>query len=229
MKTASNILKNKQPLGATAYQEIYRKIITLEYEPGQRLEEHQLVKDLGIGRTPVREALLNLAADLMVESQPNKGYVVRPITLQNTKAAFAALKVLELGVADLAIRHDVAPFLPLMEKANREVAAATEQMNVLRLVEANNAFHIHFARCSRNIYLIEGLHKVRCETSRLAYLSYGNEIDPCKSLHEHYDSVIRQHDAIINFIKERDEARLKETVCEHIEIFKNRIIKYLAS
>ena len=88
MKTASDIVKHKQPLGATAYQEIYRKIIALEYEPGQRLEEHQLVQDLGIGRTPVREALLNLAADLMVESQPNKGYVVRPITLQNTKAAF---------------------------------------------------------------------------------------------------------------------------------------------
>jgi DNA-binding FadR family transcriptional regulator len=60
-------------------------------------------------------------------------------------------------------------------------------------------------------------------------LSYGNEIDPCKSLQEHYDSVIRQHDAIINFIKERDETRLKETVCDHIEIFKNRIIQYLAS
>jgi DNA-binding GntR family transcriptional regulator len=40
MKTASNIVKNKQPLGTTAYQEIYRKIITLEYEPGQRFEEH---------------------------------------------------------------------------------------------------------------------------------------------------------------------------------------------
>jgi DNA-binding FadR family transcriptional regulator len=48
-------------------------------------------------------------------------------------------------------------------------------------------------------------------------------------LQEHYDSVIRQHDAMINFIKERGETRLKETVCEHIEIFKKRIIRYLAS
>ena len=56
------ITNNKKSLVATAYEKIYRKIISLEYEPGQRLEENQLVKQLGIGRTPIREALLNLSA-----------------------------------------------------------------------------------------------------------------------------------------------------------------------
>ena len=80
----------KQPLAVTAYQLIYRNIMTLKYEPGQRLEEKQLVEQLGIGRTPIREALMHLSADFMVESQHNKGFIVRPITLQNTSSVHRA-------------------------------------------------------------------------------------------------------------------------------------------
>ena len=229
MEHAKIITNNKKPLGATAYEIIYRKIISLEYEPGQRLEENQLVKQLGIGRTPIREALLNLSADMMVESQPNKGFVVSPITLQKTKAAFTALKILELGIASLAVAQDVTHYLSQMEIANQAVKDAMVQMDILRLVEANSTFHTYFARCSNNEYLIQGLHKVRCETNRLAYLSYGNEIDPCNSLQDHYKTVVNEHSDIIIYIKKRDETGLKETICRHIKTFQKRIIHYMAS
>ena len=229
MEPAKIITNNKKPLGATAYEKIYRKIISLEYEPGLRLEENHLVKQLGIGRTPIREALLNLSADMMVESQPNKGFVVSPITLQKTKAAFAALKILELGIASLAVAQDVTHYLSQMEKANQSVKDAMTQMDILCLVEANRTFHNYFARCSNNEYLIQGLRKVRCETNRLAYLSYGNEIDPCNTLHNHYKSVINEHDDIIDYIKKRDDTGLKETICRHIKTFQKRVIHYMAS
>ena len=229
MEPAKIIPNNKKPLGATAYEKIYRKIISLEYEPGLRLEENQLVKQLGIGRTPIREALLNLSADMMVESQPNKGFVVSPITLQKTKAAFATLKILELGIASIAVAQDVTHYLLQMEIANQEVKDAIVQMDILRLVEANSTFHNYFARCSNNEYLIQSLHKVRCETNRLAYLSYGNEIDPCNSLHDHYESVVGEHNDIITYIKKREENKLKETICRHIKTFQKRIINYMAS
>jgi DNA-binding GntR family transcriptional regulator len=193
------------------------------------LEENQLVKQLGIGRTPIREALLNLAADMMVESQPNKGFVVSPITLQKTKAAFAALKILELGVATLAVQQDTTPYLPQMESANQAVKDAMGQMDILRLVEANSTFHNYFARCSNNEYLVHSLHRVRCETNRLAYLSYGNEIDPCSSLHDHYESVVSEHNDIIGYIKKRDESGIKETISRHIQTFQKRVIHYIAS
>ncbi len=86
-----------------AYNKIYEKITTLEFSPGQRLDEKQLMEELKIGRTPIREALLSLSSDLMVESIQNKGFIVRPILLQNTKAVFEAMRLLELGIAGLAI------------------------------------------------------------------------------------------------------------------------------
>lgn len=219
----------RRSLGETAYATIYRKIITLDYEPGMHLEESHLVEALGIGRTPIREALQKLATDLLVESQPGKGFIVRPLTLQNTKAAFSALQILELGVAGLAVRGDAAPFLDAMQSANDQVAAAVKQMDIYRLVEANSIFHDGYARCSHNAYLIQCLQKVRCETNRLAYLSYGNEMDPERSLKDHYASVIDQHDKMIKAIEHRDERQLKQIIVEHIKTFQNRIINYLMS
>ena len=219
----------KQPLAVTAYQLIYRNIMTLKYEPGQRLEEKQLVEQLGIGRTPIREALMHLSADFMVESQHNKGFIVRPITLQNTKASFAALKILELGVAELSVRQDPGELVDDMIAANHQVEKAIRNEDVLAMVEANSDFHHAFARTSRNDYIIQGLHKIRCETNRLAYLSFNNEVDPLRSLPEHYESVITHHNTIIEFISSREEEPLKRTLIEHIQAFQNRILRFMAS
>lgn len=221
--------QTRRPLAALAYDTIYRNIITLVYEPGQHLEESQLVDQLGIGRTPIREGLQRLAADLLVESQPGKGYVVRPLTIQNTKAAFAALQIMELGVASLAVRQDTTRMVAEMAAANQDIVKAVEKRDILALVEANSLYHDAYARCSHNVYLIQGLKKVRCETNRLAYLSYANEIDPMRTLQVHYTSVIEQHDQIISALQDRDEQRLQEIVSEHIGIFKQRMIDYLST
>ncbi|WP_267928005.1 GntR family transcriptional regulator [Desulfolithobacter dissulfuricans] len=217
----------KQSLGSVAYQKIYRKIITLEYEPGEHLEESRLVRELDIGRTPIREALMTLCGDLLVESQPGKGFVVRPITLQNTKAAFDALEVMEQGIAPLVIRGQNDKCLLAMRRANEAMKEAVREMNILSMVELNHSFHLDFATCSRNLYLTEALQKVRCETNRLAYLSYSTEIEPRQALQHHYDSVVHQHEEIINAITTRDLPQLQQVLRDHCAIFKNRIISYL--
>jgi DNA-binding GntR family transcriptional regulator len=229
MQADSDAATVKQPLAQTAHAQIYRKIMTLAYAPGQRLDEKMLMDELGIGRTPIREALLRLTAEFMVESQPSRGCIVRPITLQNIRAAFAALKILERGVAELAARQDVRAFLPLMESANRDVKTAVTRNDVVGLVQANSRFHDQFARCANNAYLVNALAQVRCETDRLAYLSFGNQIDPLRTLREHYDSVVGQHRKIMQCLESQDEAGLKKVLEEHSQIFQDRIIMYMAS
>lgn len=229
MNAVPEAIPVKQPLGQTAYEQIYRRIMTLEYAPGQPLDEKNLMAELGIGRTPIREALLRLTSDFMVESPPNRGCIVRPITLQNTRSAFRALHILEQAVADLALKQENTDLLPLMSRANGDVEAAIARNDVIGLVEANSRFHAHFASCSRNDYIIHALGQVRCETNRLAYLSFGNEIDPLRTLGEHYDSVVSQHRTIIDCLRIHDEDLLKTTLQEHSRIFQNRIIMYMAS
>jgi len=210
-----------------AYDGIYNKIITMELSPGQRLDEKLLMEELGIGRTPIREALLWLAGDLMVESFRNKGFIVRPILLQNTKAVFEALRILESGVAELAVRHDIKPFLKMMKADNEGVKKAVKQKDMLQLVQYNSDFHLHFAACSCNEYLLKALTTVRCEGKRLAFLSYGNEISSGKSLETHYQTVISQHEELISSLEARDEKTLNEIIEKHISEFQQRIILYM--
>lgn len=220
---------SRQPLGIAAYEKIYKKIVTLDFEPGQRLEEKQLIDHLGMGRTPIREALLRLVGENMVESQSGRGYIVRPITLQNIKAAFEMMKILETGVAGLAVRQNITPFIEKMEAAGEAVKAAVRDGNPLRLVEANHDFHQAYAGCSHNEYLVRGITQIRSEAKRLSYLSYANEVDPGISLTDHYKAVIQEHDKIISCLREKKEDLLKETVLEHIKAFQRRIILFMSS
>ncbi len=217
----------KQPLAVTAYETIVRKIICLEYPPGQYLEENQLVEELGIGRTPVREALVRLQSENMIESQPNKGVVVRPITLQNTKAVFESMHIFEFGVVDVAMMKDCTMAIKKMRESNEAVKKAVLSNDVFGLVEANHEFHMNFARCSQNEFLIRAVHDVRKEAKRLSYLSYNNIIDPQRPLELHYQSVVQEHDQIIEGLILKDEAGLKQLLQEHIETFRQRIIKFM--
>ncbi len=229
MKAKKRNTETRQSLGVAAYEKIYQKIVTLDFEPGQRLEEKQLIDRLEMGRTPIREALLRLVGENMVESQPGRGYIVRPITLQNIKATFEMMKILEAGVVGLAVRQNVAPFLVKMEQAGAAVKSAIKNGNPLDLVEANHDFHQYYALCSNNEYLVRGINQIRSEAKRLSYLSYVNEVDPGVSLMDHYDSVIHEHDRMITCLRDKDEALLKETVLEHIKAFQRRIILFMSS
>jgi DNA-binding GntR family transcriptional regulator len=219
----------RQPLGVTAYRRIYREIITLAYEPGQRLEEKWLMEHLGMGRTPIREALIRLAGEKLVASEPGRGFMVRPITLQNIKATFGAMKILEAGVADLTAQHDVSDHLEKMKEANREVKEAMTRGDLLGLVEANHVFHHYYARCSFNDYLVHYLNEIRSEAKRLSYMSYANDMDGGTSLEEHYRSVAREHADIIGHLRKKRTNALKKTVLTHISAFQRRILMFMST
>jgi len=219
----------KQPLGITAYEKIRRKIITLNLKPGEKLEEKQLMRHLKLGRTPIREALLRLVGERLLDSQHGKGFMVRQITLQNTKAVFEMMKILETGAAGLAVRQDTTALLPKIEEAGEEVKKAVKTMDTLGLVHANHDFHLYFAQCAHNEYILRWVDETRNEAKRLSYLSFTNEIDSGKSLKTHFKAVTQEHDKIIACLKERNEDELKKTILVHIKAFQQRIIAYMSS
>ncbi|WP_084456281.1 GntR family transcriptional regulator [Desulfogranum mediterraneum] len=210
-----------------AYDKIFHQIMTSRFEPGQQLEEKQLMETLDIGRTPIREALMRLEINMMVESRSGKGFTVRPVTLQSTRAVFETLSILENGVAALAVGKECAPQLEAMRAANQQLQQAADRFDALAMVRENYAFHLAFAECSRNEYLIHGLTAVQCETRRLAYLSFGDRIDERTELAEHYQSVIEEHQQIISSLEGRDIEHLREIIDRHAEAFKKRIVDFL--
>lgn len=219
----------KPPLAAQAYHTIHEKIISMELEPGQHLDERQLVEQLKIGRTPIREALLRLASESMVEAEPQRGFSVRPLKIQNIKAIFEALRIFEVGAANLAMRQDPTPHLSLMQEAHKRVETAMEIKDLLGMVWANYEFHILFGECSANDYLVRALKDVRRETSRLAYLSYGDRTDFAGNVRDHYRAVCHEHEQIMEYLQSKNLDGLRDTILKHIQAFQQRIILYLTT
>ena len=94
-------------------------------------------------------------------------------------------------------------------------------------MEANHDFHMNFARCSQNEFLIRAVGDVRSEAKRLSYLSYDNTIDPDHPLEIHYDTVVGEHDKMITLLEAKDKDGLKALIKYHIQIFRERIILFM--
>lgn len=220
-------ISTKQPLASKAYDIILDKITTMELEPGQRLDEKQLVTQLGIGRTPIREAFLKLSSESLIENKPNKGFFVRPLKIQDIRAAYEALILFEFNAAALAINNDHAHSLASMETAQKEFIDAIETDDILKIVRGNHNFHMSFAECSSNIYVVRALVDVRNEVNRLSYLAYRGKTGFKGNLRDYYMHSSDEHEQIIQHFKNRDLDKLKSIIDKHIRDSQQRVIHYL--
>ena len=78
-----------------AYEYLYRKIVSCEYLPGQELNEKQLLEETSFGRTPLREALLMLQAENLIDIFPRKGMRITPFTEKSIDDLYQARKLIE--------------------------------------------------------------------------------------------------------------------------------------
>lgn len=110
-----------------AYRRLEEAIVTLSLRPGAVLTEAQMIDMVGVGRTPVREALIRLAQQRLVEVLPRKGVVVAGINAIDIMAALDAREVLErLIAAGAAKRASPRERIAIVEKARAMRAAAAD-------------------------------------------------------------------------------------------------------
>src|ERR1700740_3776685 len=87
------------------YDTLRASIVSLQRAPGQRLSEAELARDLGVSRTPVREAIIQLRADGLVEVMPQLGSFVSKISLRNVREAQFAREALECAAVRIAAQQ----------------------------------------------------------------------------------------------------------------------------
>jgi DNA-binding GntR family transcriptional regulator len=142
----------QQGKAAHAYEEIERLIVLQELPPGSLVSEAVLMEKTGLGRTPVREALQQLARNRMVEIHPNKGVLVPPASVE------AQLRMLELRrvLEGLAVRL-------ACQNAGREDRARMEAM--VDLLEADRLSLVEYAET------VKDTHQMIVEASHNEYLA----------------------------------------------------------
>lgn len=147
-------------LAEKAYQLLVRKITRLDLPPGAPLVEKALSADLGIGRTPIREALQRLAAEGLVTHHPNRGMFVAEISATGVRHIYEFRLLTDGSAARMAAMRATDRDVAELRDLHFKLVRATDGDDIDRYVEYDQRFYEVLARIARNEYLAEVISRI---------------------------------------------------------------------
>ncbi|MFO1141690.1 MAG: GntR family transcriptional regulator [Amaricoccus sp.] len=188
--------------------ELSGEIVAGRLGPGVRLDEQSLADRFELSRTPVREALVQLAAMGLVEKRPHRGVVVAPLTAEKLTHMFEVMAELEAVCARLAARRMSVVECQELEAEHLAAAEIARVGDFERYEAANRAFH-------RSVYLGSG-NPMLIETAE----DFRRRINPFRRAQFHVEGRIArsfgEHGAIVAAILRRDEEAAYLAMREHL-------------
>lgn len=207
----------------TAYRVLRTRILTLELEPGQRLNDVALANELGMSRTPVREALYELTHEDLVTLGERSGFAVKDLTISDIQAAFEALHLLTRAVARKVALHAKPEDLLQLAAIAEQVRVAMSNNEPADLAEFNSRFHVAEAKISGNKFFLDGVQRLQTILQRLAYVSFGGTQCVADGLADHHALSDKQHTEIIEHYRSGDADAAEKLAAEHVELFQQRV------
>lgn len=180
--------RNGQTLAEIAYLAIEERIVTLQIPPGEILSENTLVEALGIGRTPIREALLRLARDGLVIVMPRRGIVVSDINVQSQLELLKVRREIERLMARLCAaritQQERAAFREIA-KGMREAAKTAKSGSDVKFMRLDAELNQLVAEACRNVYARRAMSPIHGLSRRFWYVHYKQVLDLplCARLH----------------------------------------------
>lgn len=203
-------------LAETAYGILKEKLISAQYVPGQFLQEAQVVEDLGMGRTPVHQALHRLQQEGLIEIIPRKGILVQADSLSEIHLALETRLLIEPFCAGLAAERRTAGQLAELEAICAAFGDGQADLGKKALMEMDRTFHARIAQFSGNHLLADFQRGVHDRMSRIWFL-------PTWHFHD-FDMTGQEHAAILEAIRNRDAAAASAAMRAHVESLRLRII-----
>jgi len=169
-----------------AYQAIRRRILDNVYPPGLQALEQTLATELGISRTPLREALTRLQEEGLVEMIPRHGMRVLPVSPTDMREIYVVLTALESAAAELLAqrRPSDAELKPLVE-ASRDMARALRVDDLDAWAAADERFHQGLLELTANQTLINAVGLLSDRAHRARMFTLRLRPKPVNSTHEH--------------------------------------------
>lgn len=190
------------------YAAIHERITSGSLPRGARVHQEDLAEELGVSRTPVREALRRLAAEGLVEMRTNRGARVADVDQVGMRVSYEARTVIEPGAARLAAARR--PPEPLARMRAAVAAQRRSLRSVQRSFEANREFHLALAEASGNEFLVQFAE--RLWVARIGETIYERQVQT----QERMLLDVREHELIIEAIEAGDGRRAEALVRRHL-------------
>ncbi len=204
------------------YEELRKAILDLSLAPGSPLDEVSLSGQFEMSRTPIREALVRLAAEDLVTTLPNRNTIVSHIDFVNMPVYFEALCLMYRVSTRSAAVHHRPEQLATMRRHADAFAEAVDRRDAVAMIGANRDFHVAIAEAGGNSYFTTFFGKLLDEGQRVLRLYYSSFDD---KLPRKY---VVDHEEMVQAIEVRDADLADKLAAEHAEQIVRQIQSYLS-
>lgn len=221
-KTGRPAARDDRSVRQTAYLHLQRKIASREFPAGSALSELSVAKELGISRTPVREAIGQLVAEGLLEQIPNRGVVVVQLTRNDIVDLYELREALEVYAVGKAARHPLDPsdlrhlqnfadnITALQDELVKSGQAELDPAQMHRFVVCDLGFHTLLMRVAANARILKVVNETRLLIRIFAIRRTGHNVADLERIHQ-------QHCDVLKAVSERDPDRAMRLLSEHIQ------------
>jgi DNA-binding GntR family transcriptional regulator len=199
-----------------AYVELRDRIVTLRLAPGTALREDELMREMGIGRTPLREAVKRLALENLVAVQPRRGTFVTAVEASDIVNITEVRAELEGYAAELAALRMNGEARAAAEALVEEIEEVTKPHEQEWLMRFDERIHHFIWEASGNPYLVETLEQYFTHSLRIWYLVLDRVPGLGHAVHD------QMH--LLEALLARDGARARNNMREHVLAFQREIL-----
>ncbi|HEX2117517.1 MAG TPA: GntR family transcriptional regulator [Alphaproteobacteria bacterium] len=186
---------------------------------GTRVHEGRLCEQLGVSRTPLREALKVLANEGLVDLLPNRGAVVRQVTAKDTRDMLRVLGRLEALAGELACANATDEEIAALRAVHERMMAHHAAGNIMEYFKLNQQIHGSIVRIARNPTL-QSLHEsLQARVRRIRFVPHDFGVATTEPL--------REHERMMEALARRDGAALGKLLDEHMEMTWRRVSRSL--
>jgi DNA-binding GntR family transcriptional regulator len=210
------ILNEHLSLSDRIYNTIEKVILSGSLKPGERLVETRLSKDLGVSKSPVREALRRLAGEGTIILKPRRGYFVRDIDRKSIDDFFDIMFILEPTSAALSLKGKNESVCGEIEEILENMDRCLRENNYETYRELNDQFHALFANLTGNEWII----KIRMMLQKQAFMLRSLSLTV-----ERFPNSLKEHRAIADAYIAGNEKLLIKAVKYHVSMFKENILQ----
>jgi DNA-binding GntR family transcriptional regulator len=206
-------------LADQAYYRIRELIVSLELRPGSPISERELMERLGLGRTPVREALRALARECLVDVYPRRGMFVSRVDVGDLAGLSEVRAALESHAARVAAERASETDRALIAELLEELDGAGGELGERMLIDLDQRIHRHIYRCTHNAFLEATLDEYYVLTLRIWFLV----LDRVARL----EQAVGEHRDLLEAIRNGEAERAGRAMRRHVIGFEQAIRRVL--
>ncbi|MGS1108006.1 GntR family transcriptional regulator [Achromobacter anxifer] len=207
--SAARGMGNGRTLPATVAGQLRERIIQGEFPPGTRLNERTLCDLLGVSRTPLREAFRVLAAEGLVQIEPNRGAQVVALSEANIREAFEVIGGLEAMSCRLACERATDQEIAEIRALTYEMMASHARHDLPTYFRTNREIHERISLAAHNCLLKQLYDAQNARIQNLRFVSNENR--------QKWDLAMREHIEMAEALDARDADRLAGIMRQHLQ------------